>query len=164
MREFNRLSRLFLTSGMLAASALGFSGCGNYALYDVHATTAQSSTVPAPNETKNSTRTDINQCRLTIVDEHGEDVETGLVLGYNLWTDPETSQTAMAGCKGGLTTPKLGEFSYSSSRTSGTLTFRIDGYADDSMTILQTGHSDPIAPTAYYPSVITVSFALAAPK
>jgi len=117
---------------MLAASALCLSSCGNYALYRLHVTTS------AGTAADGNQRADIDQCRLTITDE----ANVVVAAGYSFPT-----------CASGFTKQDLGVFSYSTSRSSGTLTFQVDGFNANRDTILQTGKTEPIAPVSYPPEI-----------
>jgi hypothetical protein len=99
---------------MLAASLVGIGGCGpDYALFKVNVT---SSTSP---------RTQIEECFMSIKDEKDKLVldryEFHKVYGA-------AGEPMIQGCEGGLTTDRIGSLSYSSSRTSGTLTFRVNAW------------------------------------
>ena len=146
MRGFNRLSRLFLTGGVLAASALCLSSCGNYALFKIHVTTsAKSSVTPSSGGAGNgSVRTDISECDMTIKDEKGDFVLQGYLL---------KGTTSSTGCGNPVTQTDIGIFSYSTSRTGGTLTFQVDGFDANHVNILQSGHSEQIAPQPYPPEM-----------
>ena len=159
MRSFTRFSKGLLAAGVLAGSLLGMSGCGpDYALFKVE---VSSSTSP---------RNNIEQCRMTITDENGKAVlgavdSNGEVIptnGFLLKTvagpnDADGHATISQGCAGGLTQGRIGTFSYSSSRTTGTLTFQVNGLNSDNV-VVQTGSSDPFAPKAYPPEVqVTVT-------
>ena len=162
MRGLNRVSRLF-AGGMLAASALCLAGCGEYALFRIHATTSSSSTVPVPNNQPPSERADIINCVLTISDEGGH-----IMLSYslpgsraaldsngNIIKDASGSPQPQ-GCQGQSASPTsadLGKYSYSTTHMTGNLTFQIDGWDANNTVVLQTGRSAPIAPTPYPPEV-----------
>lgn len=159
MSSLTRFSKGLFAAGVLAGSLLGMSGCGpDYALFKVD---VSSSTSP---------RNDIEECRMTITDENGKAVQgavdsNGNVIpsnGFLLKTvagppDSSGNATLLQGCQGAITNPRIGTFSYSSSRTTGTLTFQVDAL-NSASEVVQTGKSDPIAPKAYPPEVqVTVT-------
>jgi hypothetical protein len=152
MRALNRVSRLFLAGGMLAGALL-LSSCGNYALYKIRVTTSLTSPIVAPDATpgtKTSDRTNIEQCKMTITDENGDTVLENFPL---------------PACHGGTTPADLGLLSYSTSRTSGTLTFQVDGWSNAASKtglpiILQTGKSAAVAPQAYPPEMPQINIAM----
>jgi hypothetical protein len=146
MRTFNRVSRQFLAVGMLAG-ALFLTSCGNYALYKIQVTTSATSPIPDPtvSGSKTSVRENIDLCLMTITDENGAPV----VQNYDLKV-----------CGGAGTKADLGLLSYSTSRTSGTLTFQVDGWSTNKTVILQTGKSDPVAPQAYPPEMPQINVAM----
>jgi hypothetical protein len=143
-----RFSKALVVAGMLAGPVLGLCGCGpDYAIFKVNVT---STTSP---------RNNIEECRLTITDENGH-----LVLDkYSLDPvygplDSAGNQTLDQGCAAPLTKANIGVLSYSSSRTSGTLTFRVDAWDNKGQqcgytcTPVQTGSSDA-KPVAYPPEI-----------
>jgi hypothetical protein len=154
MRSLTTFSKGLLTCGLLAGSLL--SGCSSdYALFKV--------TIVSTNA---ANRNSIQQCRMTIKDENNNYVIGGSDgagnddpnKGYLLKSvagapDPNTgAQTLSQGCLGELTRAQIGTFSYSSSRTTGTLTFRVDG-VDSNGNSIQTGTSDPKTPAKFPPEV-----------
>jgi hypothetical protein len=147
MRSFTQVSKALFAAGMLAAALVGTSGCGpDYALFKV---SVSSSTSP---------RNDIELCRMTITDENNRTVLDSFVL-ETVGGPPDSSgnPTLTQGCGGGMTNAYIGAFSYSSSRTTGTLKFRVDAYnapgSNGGQKIVQTGESAPVAPVKYPPEV-----------
>ena len=150
MRSFTQFSKGLFAAGMLATSLVGISGCGpDYALFKVD---VSSSTSP---------RNDIELCRMTVTNGDGRTVLDDFVLetvaGPN---DSSGNPTLAQGCGGEMTNAHIGVFSYSSSRTSGTLKFRVDAYnapgANGGQKIIQTGESADVA-TAMYPPEVQVT-------
>jgi hypothetical protein len=124
MRGFKQLSKIFLAGGVLAAS---LSSCGDYRIYDVHVTSSAGSNA--------SSREFITLCEMTISID-GE-------------PKPILDRFALSGCQGGtLTTPEVGRFSYSTSRTSGTLKFQVDAL-DHVNTTIQSGNSSAVDSASY---------------
>ncbi len=121
---FRRLSKGLLGLG-LAALALA-SGCNaDYGLFKVHSSF------------DNKNYDNIYQCKLTITDQQGKDVEPGIILQGHVDTD---TGKLTSGCSGGnqRATNDIGSLNYSTSRTSGTLTFTVDAY-DNNNNKLQSG-------------------------
>jgi len=149
MRSFKRCSKGRFTAGMLAVSMLGLGACGpDYALFKVSITTKDPSS-------------EIEECRMTITDEKGSAVLDHFLLKTVAGSpDSQGNSTLLQGCQGGMTKSNIGLFSYSSSRTTGTLTFQVDAYnstaANGGQKVIETGNSGPVAPAAYPPEV-TVS-------
>ncbi len=145
MRSLTRFSKGLLAVGVLAGSLLGMSGCGpDYALFRVDVSSAT------------SPRNQIDECRMTITDEKGAVVLDHFLLKAVAGPqDSSGNATLLQGCQSGITNPRIGTFSYSSSRTTGTLTFQVDAYdnSNGGHAVVQTGSSDPIAPKAYPPEV-----------
>jgi hypothetical protein len=153
MRSFTRFSKGLFTAGVLASSLLGMGACGpDYALFKVDV----SSSV--------SPRNDIDECRMTVTDEKGVAVMSDFLLKSVAGPlDSSGNPTLIQGCASQITNPRIGIFSYSSSRTTGTLTFRVDAYSNinGGHKVVQAGCSDAIAPKAYPPEVgVTVTLAL----
>jgi hypothetical protein len=139
MRSFTQFSKGLLATGMLAASLVGIGGCGpDYSLFKV---TVTSSTSP---------RDDIYECLMTVKDENGN-----LVLDrYRLKAIyGGAGEHLVQGCEAGLTNTNgtIGTLSYSSSRTSGTLTFQVDAFdnSNGGHKVVQTGASDAKQPKVY---------------
>lgn len=156
MRSLTTSSQGLFAAGMLAASLLGISSCGpDYAIFKVE---ISSSTSP---------RNNIEECRLTILDEKNVVVLDKYRLPSVYGPQVGGALTLAQGCEGGLTNAKIGTLSYSSSRTSGTLTFRVDawdnkgdacGHIPDNPNVpgckpVQTGSSAAITPKAYPPEI-----------
>jgi hypothetical protein len=103
MRLFSRFSKGLLGAGLVASALFSMSGCGpDYAVYRVDITSIDS-----------SNRSDIAQCRITIT--------------ANDSPKPALDHYLLNDCAG-LTTSKIGTFSYSSSRSSGSLNFIVESY------------------------------------
>ena len=153
MRSFKRYSKGLFTAGVLAASVLGLGACGpDYALFRVDVTSTK------------SPRNNIEECHMTITDENGAKVLDQLPLKtVSGPADTSGNPTLLQGCQGGLTNSNIGSFSYSSSRTGGTLTFQVDAWDNNGQQCgftgvapclpVQTGNSGPIAPAKYPPEV-----------
>lgn len=113
-------SRL-LSLGLVAAALVGAASCNSdYALYKVHPTFAPT---VGPND-----RIPIELCRLVITDDKG-----GVVLNDSeilKWR--KINDSTSVGCAGGGATSKdLGVLSYSSSLTTGQLTFKVEALNND---------------------------------
>lgn len=139
-----RTSTLF-RNGLCAVgfALLGLSGCGpDYAIFKVHVTSA-------------SPRNDIEACYMTI-----EDVGTGKLvldtapLSKETGVDSSGAFTLKQGCQGGVTPANVGYFSYSSSRSSGTLRFTVMGTGNDIGKVLQIRSAE--AEVKAYPPEIPV--------
>jgi hypothetical protein len=153
MRSSTRFSKGLFTAPMLAVAVLGLGACGpDYALFRVDITSSYTS------------REKIEECRMTITDEKGVPVLDNYVLGTVAGDPNDTSGTLSQGCGGGITGQKIGRFSYSSSRTSGTLTFQVDAWDNHGLSCgwvvgappcvpVQSGSSGAIAPKAFPPEV-----------
>ena len=148
MRLFTRFSKGLLAAGILAACSFGMSACGpDYAIFRVDVT----STTP-------DTRNKIEECRMTITDENGKPVLDNYPLGYLLATDTSGITYAKQGCYAGLTPAKVGTFSYSTSRSSGSLTFVVNALDNGGNTV-QKGCATQ-AVKAYPPEVsVPLTFA-----
>jgi hypothetical protein len=136
MRSFTQFSKGLVATGILAASLLGTSGCGpNYSLFKV---TVTSKDIP---------RDKISACLMTITDDQGRIVldtyQLKAVYGA-------AGELLSQGCAAGLTPQNIGTLSYSSSRTSGALTFKIDAFDDSNggHALVQTG-SNSAQPKTY---------------
>jgi hypothetical protein len=120
MRGFKQLSKMFLAGGALAAS---LSSCGDYKVYDVHVAVSDGITA--------SSRDLIFSCTMTISTS-----DKTILDSYPLAQDS-------GGCRGGLTERNVGRFSYTTSRTSGTLTFTVDAQ-DNTRKNIYSGSSSNI--------------------
>ena len=148
-------------AGLLAASLLGMSGCGpDYALFNIHVKASPRAKLPAPNGSDNSA---IDQCEMTIKDQDGKIVLDRFVLKRVSTTDATGQLKLTAGCQSGLTPVDIGNFSYSTSNTTGSFTFRVDGHADDHNVILQTVTSGAIAAKVYPPEMPEVLLTMGDP-
>jgi len=137
MRSFTQYSKGLFATGMLAASLVGITGCGpDYSLFKVSVTSAT------------SPRNQIDECLMTVKDEGGN-----LVLdGYRLKAVyGAAGEPLIQGCESALTTGNIGTLSYSTSRTSGTLTFQVDAFdnSNGGHKVVQTGASEPKQPKVY---------------
>jgi hypothetical protein len=108
-----RFSKGLLGAGLVTGALLSMGGCGNYALYKVDVTSIES-----------SNRGDIAQCRMTITDEGGKTV----LDHYLLQAQHDSLGNLVQGCEGTKTKAAIGTFSYSSSRSSGSLKFTVEAY------------------------------------
>jgi hypothetical protein len=148
MRSWTKFSTGLLATGLLAGSLLGMSGCGpNYTLFKVDISSAD------------TPRNSIEECRLTITDENGVVVVDKYVLPA-VYGPPDSAgnPTLNQGCVAPLTKGNIGTLSYSSSRTTGTLTFRVDAWDNTGIQNNYTGKpvqsgSSSAAPAAYPPEV-----------
>jgi hypothetical protein len=102
MRLLSWFSKGLLGAGLVAGALLSMSGCGDYAIFKVVITS-----IDTPLKLS-----EIAYCKITITDENKE-----TVLDHH----------DLNGCKG-LTNKDIGTFSYSSSRSSGTLNFIVEAY------------------------------------
>ena len=150
MRAFTRVSKGLLATLAVAAS-MGLAGCGpDYAIFAVRVSSA-------------TPRNDIDQCRMTITNEKGEKVLDAWVLEA---IAGQPGEMLKQGCMSEFTPARVGTFSYSTSRTSGFLTFKVSAYSatvpfnpqDDKP--IQTVTSDPKEVRAFPPEV-TVDLAMA---
>lgn len=126
MRSFTGITKGLLFAAIAGGASLALGGCGpDYAIFKVH---VASETTP---------RNDIEECYMTVTDQNGEKVldryKLEKVVGSN-----GAELTLKWGCAGGLTNADIGYFSYSTSRSSGTLNFRVDGVNSNDVPV-QTG-------------------------
>ena len=146
MRALTLLSKRALTATLLASSLFALPSCGpDYALFKVSVTST------------NKERDQIDKCFMTIF---ADGDEKKLVLDHYQMTQKRVGGTLEEeGCLGSFTGPKIGTFDYSTSRSSGTLTFQVDA-KDGNAKVLQTGKSAAITVRAFEPSKteIPVSF------
>jgi hypothetical protein len=114
MRKSMQFRNRLCVAALALAGSLGLSACGpNYAIYKVHVTSA-------------TPRTDIEYCRITITNDKGEDVLKDQEFEKEYTTEAGGTGLALKqGCQGGLTKADVGYFSYSTSRSSGSLTFKV---------------------------------------
>jgi hypothetical protein len=133
---------LFVATVAVGAS-LGITNCGpDYAIYSVHVTAAK----PTNN---------LANCKITITDEGGIAVVDHYQLAQQFGgTDPSGNPTLRQGCGGGLTptSGNIGTFSYSTSRSGGTLSFMVEGY-DDENKVVQSGRQDGVNVVPYPPEI-----------
>lgn len=144
MRSLKALSKGLLLAGGAAAS-MTLAGCGpDYAIFRVHVASA-------------SPRNDIAVCRLTITNEAGEAVLKDYPLQSVWGADSDGNPTLKQGCQGGLTLSDVGTFSYSTSRSGGSLKFTVNAYNDEVLinddTLIQTKSSDPVEVKPYPPEI-----------
>jgi hypothetical protein len=144
MGTFTRISRSLLVATVAVAASLGLTTCGpNYAIYSVHVTAAR----PTNN---------LVTCKMTVTDEGGLAVLYQFPMEQQYGgTDSAGNPTLRQGCGGALTpaSGNIGTFSYSTSRSSGTLTFKVEGYDDSNTKIVQSGTSGPQNVAAYPPEI-----------
>jgi hypothetical protein len=145
MRTFTRISRFLLVATVAVVASLGLTTCGpNYAIYAVH--------VNAAKPTNN-----LVTCKMTVTDESGLAVLYEFPLAQQSGgTDSSGNLKPLGqGCGGALTPANgdIGTFSYSTSRSSGTLTFTVEGYDDSGTKIVQLGKSSPTNVAAYPPEI-----------
>jgi hypothetical protein len=116
MRFIAKSAGAFCAFALLAG---GLAGCGpDYAIFAVKVTSA-------------TPRNDIEVCVMNITDENGVAVVKDFQLERVFGTDSSGQLTAKQGCSGGITPANVGTFSYSTSRSSGTLNFRVDAYSSE---------------------------------
>lgn len=144
MGTFTRISRFLLVATVAVAASLGLTTCGpNYAIYAVHVNAAKPTN-------------DLVTCKMTVTDESGLAVLYQFPLAQQYGgTDSAGNLTLAQGCGGALTPANgdIGTFSYSTSRSSGTLTFKVEGYDDSGTKIVQSGASGPQNVAAYPPEI-----------
>jgi hypothetical protein len=124
MRRFKQLSKMFLASGALAAS---LSSCGDYRVYDVRVTVSDGISA--------SSREAIFSCTMTISTS-----DQTILDSYPLSQD-------RGGCSAGVTKSNVGRFSYTTSRTSGTLTFQVDAQDNEGKNIYSGSASNIVSGT-----------------
>jgi|SRR5450631_1366525 len=131
MRFLQRISNGLLGAGFVAGALLAMSGCGpDYAIYKVNITSTDSSTLDT-----------IAQCRITVTPSDS--------------AKPVLDHYVLNGCAG-LTNQNIGTFSYSSSRSSGSLNFTVEAYnatgydpTDGTKNRVQWGETDGSPAKAY---------------
>jgi len=149
MRLTTRFKKSLIAAVLVAAGGLGLSGCGpDYAIFAVTVWGDQSD------------RDNINACLLSITDEGGHAIVTNFPLEtVSSGIDPATGELGrnIQGCANGQMANNsktgVGIFSYSTSRTSGSLTFKIDA-VDVNSKVRETGTSDPAGIKAYPPEIL----------
>ena len=144
MRSYSRFAKGLLAI-VLGAVGMSLAGCGpNYAIYAVHVSSA-------------TPRNDIASCLMSIVDENNQPVLAGYPLQRVFGTDSAGALSLKQGCQGGLTPANVGTFSYSSSRSSGSLTFTVNAYNDDVLHddahLVESATSGPQEVHAYPPEL-----------
>jgi hypothetical protein len=144
MRSLKAVSKGLLLAGGAAAS-MTLAGCGpDYAIFRVNVTSA-------------SPRNDIEVCRMTVTAETGEVVLKDYPLQSVWGADSDGNPTLKQGCEGGMTLFNVGTFSYSTSRSGGSLKFTVNAYNDEVLinddTLIQTKTSDPQEVKAYPPEI-----------
>jgi hypothetical protein len=150
-----RISKL-LSLGLLSSALGAAGGCGgDYGLFDVHGTFPNA----APGDRD---REKVEQCKLSITDEKGIKVVDGFVLEPKKIPDATLPLGYFyVGC-GNTTTPQdIGHLSYSTSRTSGSLTFTIDAL-DANSNPVYSGHSGAMGVKVFKTKddVVKVNFVL----
>jgi len=147
------LSKRLLSVGLLCAGIGSVAGCGgDYSLFNVNPRFDPSLLA--------KDRDAVESCRLYITDEHDEKV----VDGYPL-ESKKLSETTFVGCSGGNTPQNLGNLSYSSARTSGSLKFRVDAL-DHNNAVLFSGGSDQMQVKVFHSKsdIVAVDFLLKSVK
>jgi hypothetical protein len=149
MVSLTRFSRLLFVATVAVGASLGITNCGpDYSIYSVHVTAAK----PTNN---------LATCKITITDQGGVPVVNKLPLGQQ----SGGIDTLRQGCGGALTptSGNIGTFSYSTSRSGGTLNFLVEGY-DDSNKIVQSGRADGVNVVPYPPEIkVEVTMAMTTP-
>lgn len=151
-----------VAAGILVTSLSGVSGCGpDYALFSIHVKASEKSTLPHPD---GSVNTDIAQCEMTINDQNGKVVLDRFILKKVTGVDAQGVTKLLSGCGAGFTPLDIGLFSYSTSNTTGTFTFTVDGWNANHDQILQTATSDSIAAKVYPPEMPETLLTMSTPK
>jgi hypothetical protein len=162
MSSLAQFKKGLLTAGILVTSLSGVSGCGpDYALFNIHVKASPRSTLPAPDGSDN---TAINQCEMTIKDQNGKVVLDRFHLKPVTGADAQGQPKLLAGCQSGLTPTDIGLFSYSTSNTTGTFTFTVDGWNTNRDVLLQTGTCGPIAAKVFPPEMPEALLTMSTPK
>ena len=134
MRSFKRFSKGLIVAATAATAALGLSTCGpDYTYFRIHVTSA-------------TPRNDIEECRMDIANEQSKPVLTSYPL------ESIAGGTDGAGlllpnkqcCANGMAKADVGNFHYSTSRSSGSLTFTVNAY-DSTGKVVETATSSPMA-------------------
>jgi hypothetical protein len=124
-----RLSNGFLALGLLSASLLGATSCNSeYGLFSISAQFSVGQTA--------ADRQNIESCKLTITDEKGDKI----VSGYLIPQKRDSENNLVSGCGAAETPQRIGTdiISYSTSRTSGQLTFTMDAL-NNTEDVVQSG-------------------------
>lgn len=138
-----RISHTLFTATIAAVSVLGLGACGpDYSLFKVHIT------IQAANQTELD---DIDTCKISVFADSNETVP--------VLKDFLLEHTSNAGCLAGFTKSTVGDFSYSTSRKSGALKFRVNAYSvttdsNGNNKLLKTGASDMIQVAPYPPEIV----------
>jgi hypothetical protein len=110
-----RFSKRLLSLGLLSGFLAGAGGCSSeYGLFDIHVFFA--------NGLDANDRQDVEFCKLTVTDPSGK----ALLKNYIIEAIVTVDGTVTSGCAGGRTPQVVGDVSYSTSRTSGTLSFTVN--------------------------------------
>jgi len=161
MLSLTQFKKALVAAGLLATSLSGVSGCGpDYALFSIHVKASSKSTLPLPNGSDN---TAIDQCEMTIRDQNGKVVLDRFHLKPTSGVDANGQPKLLSGCQGGFTPIDIGLFSYSTSNTTGTFTFTVNGLATNKE-ILQTATSDSIAAKVFPPEMPETLLTMSTPK
>jgi hypothetical protein len=112
MNFLARFSKGLVATLFVVGAASCLAACGpDYTLFKIHVSSAQP-------------RNDIDRCTMTI-----KSGDQKVLDEYQLLTVASSDPTTLAqGCAGGMTPANVGLFSFSTSRTSGTLTFTVNAY------------------------------------
>lgn len=122
MRTLEKL----LSLGILTTAVAGSGSCSSdYALFNVHPHFALGVSA--------NDRQVIESCKLTITDEKGGKVVDGYMI-----LPKKISETKQVGCGNGTTPADIGNLSYSTSLSAGTLNFTVDGL-DNTKTVRYSG-------------------------
>jgi hypothetical protein len=121
-----RMLEKVLSLGLLTAAVGAASGCNSdYALFNIHPHFALG--------ISQNDRQPIESCKLTITDEKGGKVVDGYMI-----QPKKISESKQVGCGLANTPADIGNLSYSTSLSAGTLTFTVDGL-DNSKTVKFSG-------------------------
>ena len=107
-----------------------------------------------------SPRINIEECRLTITDQNGNLALDNYLLHVVAGADSNGNPVLVSGCAGGLTAVNIGTFTYTTSLTSGSLTFQVNAL-DTNGNIVQTGSSTQNIEA--FPPKISVPLTISAP-
>jgi hypothetical protein len=132
MHSHKRSSKCAQLAALAVTAALGVSACGpDYTYFRVHVTAAGIQ----------ADRDPIDHCYMTIMDSSNKDVVKQWRLQATYASDPDGNPVIDQGCGPNMTKSSVGNFSYSTSRTSGSLVFKVDA-VDANNVPVQGGTSD----------------------
>jgi hypothetical protein len=149
------LSRVTCLIGLAAALVVSASGCDPYTYYNVDVRLSEADPVTGNGVKVPSTLNQIASCDVSVYasDDSSGPIESGIALNQRT-LGPHASP-----CRGDKTPhPDLGILDYSSARSSGSLTFKVNLY-DGNRNIIVQGSTDPTAlnPGHVLPTVTLVA-------